>query len=461
MTTCAMISLGCPKNLVDGEQMLGLLEQHRLKIIPDVERAEVVIINTCGFLNASREESLANIRMMEELRTEPSHPLKALLVTGCLVSRDREALVAACPGVDAFLDIYSREEIGRVAQNILNGNAVKTGNELPLYLGQPGCVPRDEHRYALLPPHVAYLKIAEGCNRRCAFCTIPLIRGPYISKPPEEILAEARRLADSGVKELIIIAQDTTLYGRDLENPDATLAKLLSQLAEIPEIRWIRVMYLYPQSFGDDLVEAFATVPKILPYIDIPLQHINDRVLTSMRRAATRSMTVELLEKLVSRIPGLAVRTAFIVGYPGETQAEFDELLAFIRKRKFQRLGVFEYSAEEGTPAAAMPQQVPEKTKRKRLEAVMKAQQRISAEWLRSLRGQKIEVILDLAAESATPAGKGTWIGRSVYDAPEVDGCVYVTGENLRVGDIITCEIIDSDEYDLYAAAIPEDSKEK
>ncbi len=464
MITCAMISLGCPKNLVDSEQMLGLLERLSMKVIPEVEQANVVIINTCGFLSASREESLANIRAMEILRTDKNHPMKALIVTGCLVSRDREMLAEACPGVDAFLDVFSREEIGRIVQNILDeggGNAANTENEkhdLPLFLGEPGGVARDEHRHALLPPHVAYLKIAEGCNRRCSFCTIPLIRGPYVSKPPAEVLAEAARLADSGVKELIIIAQDTTCYGRDLRNADgtpagATLSLLLAQIAEIPGIRWIRVMYLYPQNFGDDLIETFATVPKILPYIDIPLQHINDSVLTSMRRATTRAATVELLEKLYARIPNLAVRTAFIVGYPGETQAEFDELLAFIRKRKFQRMGVFQYSAEEGTPAGEMPYQVPEKTARKRLEAVMKAQQAISAAWLRGLRGRKMEIILDVSAETATPVGAGTWIGRSIYDAPEIDGCVYVRGENLHAGDIVLCEIVDSDEYDLVAVA--------
>lgn len=446
MITCAMISLGCPKNLVDGEQILGLLNQNEIQITPDPERADVVIINTCGFLAASREESLANIHALEAWRADPEHPLRALIVTGCLVSRDQESLVAECPGVDAFFDVFSREKIADEIQKIL----AETKSESKFFRGESGRVMPDTHRFPLLPPHVAYLKIAEGCDRRCAFCTIPLIRGPYVSKPPEEVLAEARKLAETGVKELIIVAQDTTAYGTDLKNPDATLARLLERLSEIPGIRWLRVMYLYPQNFGEDLIEAFRTLPKVLPYIDIPLQHINDRVLRTMRRTATRTTTLELLEKLYARIPNLAVRTAFIVGFPGETQAEFDELLAFIRKRKFQRLGVFEFSAEQGTPAAEMTPQVPQKIVRKRMEVVMKAQQAISADWLRSLVGQKIEVILD----TAVPMAENVWIGRSIYDAPEIDGCVYVTGESLRVGEIVTCEIVGSQEYDLLAVPV-------
>ncbi|MDO4550312.1 MAG: 30S ribosomal protein S12 methylthiotransferase RimO [Planctomycetia bacterium] len=461
MIQCAIISLGCPKNLVDSEQMLGLLKKNGIQITQNIENADVVIINTCGFLSASREESLANIHTLEMWRRDPSHPLRALIVAGCLVSRDREALVDACPDVDVFLDVFSREEIFNVLQTILSKDVsdVPSQNFLPLFSGVPGHVAADTHRHPLLPPHVAYLKIAEGCNRRCAFCAIPLIRGPYVSKPLPEIISEAKNLAASGVKEIILIAQDTTVYGKDLKTPDGspqntTLAQLLAALSEIDAIRWIRVMYLYPQNFGDDLIDAFASLPKVLPYIDIPLQHINDRVLKDMCRNTTRAATLELLEKLYARIPHLAVRTAFIVGFPGETQAEYNELLAFIRKQKFQRLGVFEFSPEEGTAAAEMPRSVPEKTIKKRAETIMKVQRDISAAWLRSLIGKKMDILLDVAAENASPVGQNTFIGRSIYDAPEIDGCVYVTGENLHVGDIISCEIIDSYEYDLIAVPV-------
>ncbi|MDO4574529.1 MAG: 30S ribosomal protein S12 methylthiotransferase RimO [Planctomycetia bacterium] len=445
MKTCAIISLGCPKNLVDSEQMLGQLARQDFQVVLEPEDADIVIINTCGFLAASREEGLENIHAMERLRRNPNERLACLIVAGCLVSRDKESLVAQCPDVDAFLDVFSRDEVQNAVRQTLDGTLEKR-----LFLGTTEEIAKDDTRFPLLPAHVAYLKIAEGCNRRCAFCAIPNIRGRYSSKPMDLLLAEAKALAQNGVRELVLIAQDTSRYGSDLDDPHATLANLLKALSQIDGILWIRVLYLYPQNFGDDLIDALAETPKVVPYIDMPLQHINNRILKSMRRAVTREKTLELLEKLRTRLPQLAIRTAFIVGYPGETQAEFDELLAFIRKQRFPRLGVFQYSPEEGTPAAEMERQVPEKISRKRAEAVMKLQKQISSEWVRSLVGTVQEVLVDAQLED------GRWMGRTMFDAPDIDGHVFFTADNIMPGQRVLCEITGGDAYDLIGNVHPD-----
>ena len=453
--TCSIISLGCPKTLIDSEQMLGLLKAHGFNISCDVEDADVVIINTCGFLAASRDESMSEIRAMEQLRQDPDARLKCLLVAGCLVSRDGEKLAQNCRCVDALLDVFSRDAVLEAIQRTLGEQATNGTNEPPLekapvaeeiplgncrfFRGTSEEIANDEFRFPLLPPHVAYLKIAEGCNRRCAFCAIPNIRGRYSSKPMPQVLAEARLLAATGVKELVVIAQDTSFYGGDLQD-GTSLAKLLPELAKIEGIQWIRILYLYPQNFGDDLIEALAETPKVVPYIDMPLQHINDRILHSMRRACTRQMTLDLLEKLRRRIPHLAIRTSFIVGYPGETQSEYDELLAFARKQKFARVAVFPYSAEEGTPAAELPGQIPEKVKTKRADKLIQTQEKLSWEWAQFFFKEPQPVIIDEA-----PLEKnGFYVGRTRFDAPDVDGRVFVTGKNLHVGDIVMCRIFDS-----------------
>ena len=273
--SCAIISLGCPKTLVDSEQILGLLQRGGLRVVLEPEEADVVVVNTCGFLEASREESLAEIHAMEALRKDPQAALRCLIVAGCLVSRDGEALIERCPNVDVFLDVFSRERVLDAVQETLKGQTA------PRFIcGASEAVTPDEHRFPLLPPHVAYLKIAEGCNRRCAFCAIPNIRGNYSSKPLPQVLAEAKQLVENGVRELVLIAQDTSFYGRDLAGtPEETsLAELLGALGKISGLRWIRVLYLYPQYFDDALIEAFASTPNVVPYLDMPLQHINDRI---------------------------------------------------------------------------------------------------------------------------------------------------------------------------------------
>ncbi|MDO4583188.1 MAG: 30S ribosomal protein S12 methylthiotransferase RimO [Planctomycetia bacterium] len=448
MVTCAMISLGCPKNLVDSEQMLGLLQKEGLEVSWEEENAEVVLINTCGFLAASREEGLEQIHAMEVLRRDPNRPLQCLIVAGCLVSRDREKLVAQCPDVDAFLDVFSRDAVVEVVRQMGVGKKEPPRKlENRLYCGGTEGIARDENRFPLLPSHVAYLKIAEGCNRRCAFCAIPNIRGKFVSKPLEEVLVEARNLVKSGVQELILIAQETSFYGKDLADGKTSLAALIRELGNLEGLRWIRVMYLYPQHFDDDLIDALAETPQVVPYLDMPLQHINNRILKSMRRSVSRTETLALLERLHAQIPGLVLRTAVIVGYPGETDAEFEELMAFLRKQRFPRLGVFQFSPEEGTPAAEMEHPVSRKVARKRTEKVMALQRQISAEWVRRQIGTTLDVILDVEL------GEGKWLGRTAYDAPDVDGKVFVTGKGLAVGTIVPCEIVGGDDYDLQAIA--------
>lgn len=448
MVTCAMISLGCPKNLVDSEQMLGLLQKEGLEVLLEAENADVVLINTCGFLAASREEGLEHIHAMEAWRRDPNHPLKCLIVAGCLVSRDREKLMERCPDVDAFLDVFSRDAVVDVVRQMGVGKGeppemLKTR----FYCGFTEGIARDENRFPLLPSHVAYLKIAEGCNRRCAFCAIPNIRGKFVSKPLDEVCAEARKRVEEGVKELILIAQETSFYGKDLADGKTSLAALIRELGKLDGLRWLRVMYLYPQHFDEELIDALAETPQVVPYLDMPLQHINNRILKSMRRTVSREETLALLKQLRDRIPGLVLRTAVIVGYPGETQAEFEELMAFLRKQAFPRLGVFQFSPEEGTPAAEMEHPVAEKVARKRTEKVMELQRQISAQWVRRQIGTTMEVLLDVELEP------GKWLGRTVYDAPDVDGKVFVTGQGLTVGTIVPCEIVGGDDYDLQAIA--------
>ena len=471
--------------------MLGLLQQNAFSPCYDVEDADVVIINTCGFLAASREEGMENIQEMEALRREPTSRLRCLIVAGCLVTRDRENLVRNCPDVDAFLDVFSRDSVleavrkvfpdaeksgveskkdaGESRQGKQVGTVARDAFSLPIfektlpfqetYYDQLPGIASDPNRFPLLPPHIAYLKIAEGCNRRCAFCAIPNIRGRFTSKPMTEIVAEAQKLAESGVKELILIAQDTSYYGLDLRNPDGThtndsLANLLRLLNDVEGIHWIRVLYLYPQNFGEDLIEALASTPKVVPYVDMPLQHINDRVLHSMRRAAGREETLALLTRLRERIPNLTIRTAFIAGFPGETKAEFEELLAFLRKQKFEHVAVFQFSPEDGTTAAEMKQQVPEKVSLKRTNELITVQKRISAEWAGKLVGKTVEVLIDAELEE-----EGTYVGHAAFGAPDIDGTIYVSveeeaAEALEVGTFYLCEVVDCNEYDLFAVPV-------
>ncbi len=441
MLTFALISLGCPKNLVDSECMGAALCGEGFRMVQEPDGADVVVVNTCGFIADAREESYAAIGEMAALRRRGR--AGALVVAGCLAEREREELLRRFPEVDRVVGVFAREQIARAAQEVLEGRSAPRAIVEP----PPACPASEARRLRLTPPHLAYLKIAEGCNRLCSFCTIPSIRGPYVSKPLDQTVAEAERLAADGVRELVLIAQDTSSYGRDLAGKPQ-LAELLGRLDRIEPLRWIRVMYLYPALITDALVEAFNACEKVVPYMDLPLQHISDPVLRRMRRGVSQAETERLLDRLRGAIAGLVLRTTFIVGFPGETESQFAELLEFVGRRQFERLGVFPFRDEPGTPAAALDGKLPEEVKLARQSQLMARQQEIAFAWGDRQLGRTLDVLID----RCIPGEKHAFVGRTTADAPEVDGGVYVTGHGLRPGQIAPCEIVARKDYDLIAA---------
>ena len=441
--TCSLVTLGCPKNLVDSERMLGLLKLDGYELLHTPEGADFVIVNTCGFLHTARKESMDTIREMVKLKKKGK--LRGVIVTGCLAERDKAALLEACPGIDQIVGLFGRDEIAKAAERLVGGLTEQrtifrpaTARPLP-----------DRDRLRITPRHLAYLKISEGCDRLCTFCSIPSMRGKHVSKPIEEVLAEARQLADDGVRELNVVAQDTTYYGLDLYG-EPRLAELLSKLVEIPGLEWIRVMYLYPIHFTDALVDVLAAGGKILPYLDLPLQHVNDQVLRRMNRRVSRTETEALIDRLRERIAGLVLRTTMIAGFPGETKDQFEELVDFVRRRRFERLGAFVYSRETDTPSDKLDGHLSEDVKTARRDRLLAVQQKIAFAWNESQVGKRIDVLID----SYIPGEEHAYLGRSYADAPEIDGSVYVTGENLSPGQIVPCEIVASQQYDLVAVAV-------
>jgi ribosomal protein S12 methylthiotransferase len=438
-----LVSLGCPKNLVDSERMAGLLHGAGYEMVADPQAADLAVINTCGFIADARAESYAAIAEMAKLKREGR--LRGIIVAGCLAERQREALLGEFPEVDQLLGVFAREEIAEAADRLLGGLAEQRAVFRPA-ASRP--LP-DTERLRITPRHLAFLKIAEGCNRTCSFCAIPLMRGPYASKPVEEVVAEAEQLAADGVRELVLVAQDTSYYGLDLYRR-AALAELLARLDAVEGLAWIRLMYLYPQHIGDGLLDVLAGARKILPYIDLPLQHANDEVLRRMRRAVTQADTERLLDRLRQRIPNLVIRTTLIAGFPGETKVQFQELLEFVRRRQFERLGAFAFSPEPGTPAAELDGQLADHVREKRRDRLLAVQQEIAFAWNQRQVGRQLEVILDQEVAEQP----GAFIGRSYADAPEIDGVVYVSGEGLQVGQIVPSEIVAARGYDLVAAAV-------
>ena len=441
--TFALVSLGCPKNLVDSERMAGLLRRDGYQLVADPREADLVVINTCGFIADARAESFAAIAEMAKLKRQGK--LRGIVVAGCLAERQREALLAQFPEVDQLLGVFAREEIAAAADRLLGGLA----EQRALFRPAPTRPLPDTERLRITPRHLAFLKISEGCSRTCSFCAIPSMRGPYASKPIEEIVAEAEQLAADGVRELVLIAQDTTSYGLDLYRRPV-LAELLARLDQLDGVAWIRVMYLYPLLITDELLDVLAGARKVLPYLDLPLQHISDEVLRRMRRAVSRQQTEELLDRLRGRIPNLVLRTTLIAGFPGETRVQFQELLEFVRRRRFERLGAFAFSPESGTPGAELDGQLPEHVRQKRRDRLLAVQQEIAFDWNRAQVGRRLDVILDTELADQP----GVFVGRSYADAPEVDGAVYVSGERLAVGQIVPCEIVAARGYDLVAAAL-------
>src|SRR3954447_12014993 len=374
--TFAFVSLGCPKNLVDSERMLGKLAQEGYALSPDADGADVVVINTCGFIEPARQESIAVIREMLALKEQGR--IGSVVVAGCLAERKKDELLLELPGVDSIVGVFGREEIVQVVDRAV---AQRT-EQRSLFRPAPVRALDDTARLRITPRHFAYLKISEGCDRTCTFCAIPGMRGKHVTKPIEEVVREARELAADGVRELILVAQDTTYYGMDLYGR-VRLAELLRELDRVDGLEWIRILYPYPIHFTDELIETLVSADKIVPYLDMPLQHISDRVLKRMQRRVNRPATEELLARLRSAIPNLTLRTTFIVGFPGETEAEFEELVDFVRQAKFERAGVFPYSFEPDTPATRLDGHLPEEVKAERRDELMAIQQEVAFEWAR------------------------------------------------------------------------------
>lgn len=422
--------------------MAGLLQMDGYRMATQPEGAELVVINTCGFIADARRESCQMIEEM--LRLKKRGRIGRVIVTGCLAERDKELLLEQYPEIDQLLGVFARDDIAIAVKQLGRGAA----EQRALFRPAPSRPLPDNDRRRITVRHLAYLKIAEGCNRLCSFCSIPLMRGPFASKPIDQVVDEAQELAADGVRELVLVAQDTTFYGLDLDGKPQ-LAPLLRCLEEIDGLEWIRLMYLYPMHITDELIDVIAASRKVLPYLDIPLQHINDEVLLRMRRRVNRVETEELIDRLRSRIDGLVLRTTMLTGFPGETEKQFDELVEFVQRRRFERLGVFAFCSEQGTPAAEMDDQLPEEVKQDRRDRLMAIQQEIAFDWNASQVGKTRDVMID----RRVPGERNAYVGRSYADAPEVDCEVYVTGENLRAGRIIPCEVVASQGYDLIAVA--------
>lgn len=440
----AFISLGCPKNLVDSEQMLGLLQRDGYRLVQDPEKSDFVVINTCGFIDNARKESFDAIDQMLDLKRKGK--IKGVIVTGCLAERQQEKLLEARPEIDGMVGVFGRDDITTIVDRFMDG----LDEQRTIFKPAPIRALSDDCRLQVTPKHFAYLKISEGCDRLCTFCAIPKMRGKHASKPMDKILEEAKRLADNGVREIVIVAQDTTYYGIDMFG-EPRLSELLTELDKI-DVDWIRLMYFYPMYIDDRLIDTIASAQRIVPYIDMPLQHINNQVLKRMSRRVTREQTYEYVTKLRSRIPNLVMRTTMIAGFPGETDEQFDELEEFVSEIRFERLGVFSYSIENDTPAAKLTDHLPERVKKERRNRLMAVQQKNAFEWCEEQVGTKLEVLIDKVVDES----KNVWLGRTFADAPDVDSTVFVTGEPgnpLHAGAMIECEIVTYKDYDLVGVA--------
>ena len=433
----ALINLGCPKNLVDAEEMLGRVAYSGSTICQYPEDAEVLIVNTCGFIDDAKKESIDTILKMAKLKDDAR--CKKLIVTGCLAQRYPDELQKEIPEIDHVVGLKDFDKI-----TSLSGSGNKGEKSLSVQ-----CNDDWRNRIRLTPRHYAYLRISDGCDNRCSYCAIPDIRGRFYSRTIENILEEARKMAGEGVKELNIISQDTTSYGIDLYR-NKQLHVLLEKLSKIKDIEWIRLLYTHPGHFYPELINFIAKCEKVCKYIDLPVQHCNDTILEKMRRGVTHTQLRTLIDNLRNHIPGLFLRTSVIVGFPGETEEQFAELLEFIKAVKFERLGAFTYSQEDGTPAASFKKQLPEKVKEQRQKEIMLAQQEIIIEKHRGLIGKSIPVIVDEMSE------KGIFIGRSYGDAPDVDSKVIIQKAHLKAGDIKNMLITGTEGYDLISTLIRE-----
>ena len=434
--TVGMVGLGCAKNQVDGEMMMASLQSAGFTLIEDPRKADVAIVNTCGFIDAAKRESIEEILMLAKCKE--AGDVKAIIVTGCLAERYREEVLKELPEVDAVVGIGADSDIVQVVKTVLAGEKAELFPEKTL-------LPLCGARALTTPSYYAYLKIAEGCDNRCAYCAIPMIRGRYRSRTVENIMQEAEQLAKGGCKELILIAQDTTKYGFDLTGR-LMLPELLKKLCGIDGIEWIRLLYCYPDFITDELIDTIAQEDKIVKYMDLPLQHCSKRLLKSMHRCGSREELTAMIQKMRSRIPGLILRTTFITGFPGETEEEFTELAEFAKEIRFDRLGCFAYSREEGTAAADFPDQVDEDVKQHRMELIMEAQMNIMQELGEGRVGETLRVLAEGFDEET-----GLWYGRSYADSPDIDARIFfdAQGRSLESGMFLDVEITDCVDGDL------------
>lgn len=430
------VSLGCDKNLVDTENMLGILRDHGFEFTDDEMEAEIIAVNTCCFINDAKQESINTILEMAEHKKDGK--CKVLVVSGCLAHRYQDEIVKEIPEVDAFIGTSSYDKIADVIQAVLEGrtyNCVESADRLPMV---------NHKRIVTTGGYFEYLKIAEGCNKHCTYCIIPSIRGNYRSYPMEYLVEQARFLAENGTKELILVAQETTMYGTDIYGKKC-LPELLHQLAQIEDLKWIRILYCYPEEIDDAFIEAIKTEPKVCNYLDMPIQHASDSILKRMGRRTSKQELIDIIRKLRENIPDIALRTTLITGFPGETQEDHEEMMEFVDTMEFDRLGVFTYSPEEGTPAAKMPEQIDEELKQQWRDEVMELQQEVSIDKSADMVGKTIEVMIE-----GKISDDEAYVGRSYKDAPNVDGYVFVnTTANLMSGDVVKVKITGAMEYDL------------
>ena len=435
------ISLGCDKNLVDSEVMLGLLDKKGYLIVDSEEDADIIVVNTCCFIHDAKEESIQTILEMAEYKKEGK--LKALIVTGCLAQRYQQEIIDEIPEVDAVLGTTSYDHIVEAVEEALAGNG-------HVVLEDVDALPDvKEKRLVTTGGHYAYMKIAEGCDKHCTYCIIPKLRGNYRSVPMEKLLAEAKALADQGVKELILVAQETTVYGKDLYG-EKSLHKLLRELCKISKIQWIRILYCYPEEIYDELIQTIKEENKVCHYLDLPSQHASDAVLKRMGRKTSKAQLVEIIEKLRKEIPDISLRTTLITGFPGETQEQHEELKDFVDEMEFDRLGVFTYSPEEDTPAATMTEQIPEEVKEDRQAELMELQQEIAFDLAEDMVGREVLVMIE-----GKVADENAYVGRTYKDAPNVDGLIFInTDEELMSGDFARVRVTGALEYDLIGELI-------
>ncbi len=444
------ISLGCSKNLIDTEAVIGEFKEHKFTIVNDASKAEIIVVNTCGFIDSAKEEAIKTILEMADYKQKRC---KYLIAMGCLVQRYYEDLKKAIPEVDLWIKLDEYDHLwdkieDLVKRDIVEESKTKTSTQITKIEPMPMFEQHNfMNRTITTGKNYAYLKIGEGCSNRCTYCAIPYIRGPFVSRKKEDILEEAKKLAKDGIKELIVIAQDTTKYGEDIYGENK-LAELLEDLSNIDEIKWIRFLYSYPEGITDELINVVANTPKIAKYFDIPIQHISDTVLKRMNRRTNKKQITSLIKKIRRDIPDVTIRTTLIVGFPGETKEDFKELEDFVKETKFDKLGAFQYSKEEGTPAAKLPDQIHGNTKKARYNKIMSEQQKISNDILKNKIGKKCEVLIE-----ETSFDNKFYIGRTMQDVPEIDGLVYIKndGQENILNTFVKCEVIDVKNYDLIA----------